>query len=73
MNPFEFVLAIIILAFSFKLLESWIKHRQQSRSAEGEIELLKRLDAIEERVKVLERIVTDERFDLRREFKNLGA
>ncbi|HEX6999436.1 MAG TPA: hypothetical protein VF322_14950 [Gammaproteobacteria bacterium] len=73
MNPFEFVLTIIILSFAFKLLDSWIKHRRDSRAAEAESEMSKRIDAIEDRVKVLERIVTDERFDLRREFKNLGA
>ena len=32
---------------------------------------IKRLDEVEERVRVLERIVTDERFDLEQQFKEL--
>jgi hypothetical protein len=32
-----------------------------------------RLDQVEERVRVLERIVTDERFDLKQQFKDLGG
>jgi hypothetical protein len=36
-------------------------------------ELLERLNQVEERVQVLERIVTDERFDLKQQFKDLGA
>jgi hypothetical protein len=36
-------------------------------------ELLERLKQVEERVQVLERIVTDERYDLKRQFKDLGT
>jgi hypothetical protein len=36
-------------------------------------ELLERLRQVEERVQVLERIVTDERYDLKQQFKDLGA
>jgi hypothetical protein len=35
--------------------------------------MLQRLDQLEERVRVLERIVTDERFDLKQQFKDLEA
>ena len=37
------------------------------------VELLERLNQVEERVRVLEKIVTDERYDLRQQFKDLGA
>jgi hypothetical protein len=33
----------------------------------------RRLNEVEERVRVLERIVTDERYDLRQQFKDLGG
>ena len=36
-------------------------------------ELLARLNQVEERVRVLERIVTDERYDLKQQFKDLGT
>jgi hypothetical protein len=72
MNPFEFVIVIIVLSFVFKLVDGWIRNRPRE-SAEGPArsELLKRLEEVEERVRVLERIVTDERFDLKQQFKDL--
>jgi membrane protein implicated in regulation of membrane protease activity len=77
MNPFEFVLLILILAFGYSLLSTWMKQRRveqrrAAREAEANEDLLGRLAQLEERVKVLERIVTDERFDLRQQFRELG-
>jgi len=75
MNPFEFVIALVVLSFIFKLALSALQHKNQQRgdvSAEAaNTELRQRLEQMEERVKVLERIVTDERFDLKQQFKDL--
>jgi len=75
MNPFEFVIALVVLSFIFKLVLAALQNRNQQR---GEVsadaantELRQRLEQMEERVKVLERIVTDERFDLKQQFKDL--
>jgi hypothetical protein len=74
MNPFEFVIAIIVLSFAYKLIDNWLRNRpRESADGPSRSELLKRLDEVEERVRVLERIVTDERFDLKQQFKNLEA
>ena len=73
MNPFEFVIAIICIVFLFKLLDTWVKHKLSARQPAGDGETLQRLLELEERVRVLERIVTDERFDLKREFRDLGT
>lgn len=77
MNPFEFVIAIIALSFIYKLTEAWLRHRQLTLSNEEgtkvKEDLERRLEQIEERVRVLERIVTDERFDLKQQFKDLGG
>jgi hypothetical protein len=74
MHPFEFALAIIALVFGFKLLRTWMLQRQPSRADEAvNRELRERLVQLEERVRVLERIVTDERFDLKQQFKDLEA
>lgn len=77
MNPFEFVLIILILSFGYSLLATWMKHRRigakrAERDAEANAELVERLAQLEERVRVLERIVTDERFDLKQQFRELG-
>ncbi len=72
--PFDFVLLIIALVFAYKLGDQVVKHRLTQRTAEEpNSELLRKLAEVEERVRVLERIVTDERYDLKRQFKDLGA
>jgi hypothetical protein len=51
-----------------------MNNRAQAGAHEpGRAELLKRLEEVEERVRVLERIVTDEPFDLKQQFKDLEA
>jgi hypothetical protein len=76
MNPFEFVIAILFLSFVFKLVSSALQHRNQQQRGDAaadvaNTELRQRLEQMEERVRVLERIVTDERFDLKQQFKEL--
>ena len=73
MNPLELVIAILALSFLYKLFDTWIRQNSGRRAQAAENETLRRLNEVEERVRVLERIVTDERFDLKREFKNLGG
>jgi hypothetical protein len=77
MNPFEFVITILILTFLFKLLNSWIGAKSARRSSEESgaeaAELQRRLNEVEERVRVLERIVTDERYDLKQQFRDLAS
>jgi hypothetical protein len=74
MNPFEFVIVIIVLSFIYKLVSGWMNNRAQTGAQEpARAELLKRLEEVEERVRVLERIVTDEPFDLKQQFKDLEA
>jgi hypothetical protein len=74
MNPFEFVIVIIALSFGYKLLAAWMRSREQSRSSDESANagLVQRLQQLEERVQVLERIVTDERFELKQQFKDLA-
>jgi hypothetical protein len=76
MHPFfEFVIAILALSFAYKLVSGVLnrKHQQRGGSAADAVntELRQRLEQMEERVRVLERIVTDERFDLKQQFKDL--
>lgn len=72
--PFDFILFIIALTFGYKLLDQWVKHKiKERRVEEPNNELLHKLAEVEERVRVLERIVTDERYDLKRQFRDLGT
>lgn len=75
MQVFEFVIALVVIVFIFKLIRTAMGHRQVApRHDDGvNAELLERLNQVEERVRVLERIVTDERYELKQQFKDLGA
>jgi hypothetical protein len=76
-NPFfEFVIVCVALSFAYKLLAGWMRNREHDRrsgESAANSELLQRLEQLEERVRVLERIVTDERFDLKQQFKDLAG
>ena len=77
MNAFEFVIVIIILSFVYKLLTAWMRGREYRRSHdesanESAALTQQRLEQLEERVRVLERIVTDDRFELKQQFKDLA-
>jgi hypothetical protein len=73
-NPFEFVLALIAICFAYSLLSAWLRQRGKvDKAAESaNAELIARLARAEERIQVLERIVTDERYDLKRQIDELG-
>lgn len=71
MNVFEFVIIVIILSLTYKFFAGWMKNRTKLVEEPAREALIKRLDEVEERVRVLERIVTDERFDLEQQFKEL--
>jgi hypothetical protein len=76
MNAFEFVIIVIILSFIYKLLSAWMRSRafrSNDESVNANAALMQqRLEQLEERVRVLERIVTDDRFELKQQFKDLA-
>lgn len=68
MNPFEFVLAVLILVFAFTIIRhklgipvrSMREMRGDSTTSDAENERLRnQVQAMQERIRVLERIVTD--------------
>ncbi|MDM7860196.1 hypothetical protein QTP81_06280 [Alteromonas sp. ASW11-36] len=48
------------------------KSKQDTLSSAEKAEMIARMDAMQERIEVLEKIVTDEKYDLNREFENLS-
>jgi hypothetical protein len=67
-NPFEFVLAVLILVFAFTIIRhklgipvrSMREMRGDSTTSDAENERLRnQVQAMQERIRVLERIVTD--------------
>lgn len=78
MNPFEMLVAITFLGVIGSIFTTLIKSRQERRdngeaSAREADELRDQLLALEDRIRVLERIVTDAggQEDLRRQFRDL--
>lgn len=61
------VVIIVFLGIAGSAFSSWLKHKRRE-PAPGDEDRFARL---EERVRVLERIVTDSGYDLRRQFRDL--
>ena len=71
MNPFEFVLAIIIISFVFQLIKTRMSQKDKSASNQESDEYRIKMSDLERRIRVLERIVTDDTADLKRQFQDL--
>lgn len=73
MNVFGFVSFVIAAAVVYRIATLYInrKHAAERSSNEQYTEVLERCRQLEERVRVLERIVTDKQVDLEREFDEL--
>jgi len=69
------IVFIVLIACVTGVIMQWLNDRKERRNAQGggeEIaETLEQLKAIEERVRVLERIVTENKFDLKHEIDRL--
>jgi len=74
MNPFEFVLAIIVVVMAAQTVQKIYTIRAEKRGHDDGEELTDahaKIDALEERIRVLERIITENKYDLRREIDKL--
>lgn len=70
MNPFEMVVIIVFLCVIASMYKSRLNNRHKQAHPADEVRSA-RLDQLEERIRVLERIVTDSGYDLRRQFRDL--
>ncbi|MGB5622430.1 MAG: hypothetical protein WBN65_08055 [Gammaproteobacteria bacterium] len=75
MNVYELVFAIVLVVTLGKVLEgrfgSRNRHRRETQPGPQEQERTQRVDDLEQRVQVLERIVTDQGYELRQKFRDL--
>jgi TolA-binding protein len=72
MNTMFYVVCIVAIVLFANTVQQYLKlrHRKEDKSALAE-DTQAQLDALEGRIKVLERIVTENRFDLRDEINKL--
>ena len=67
-----FVLLLVSVVMCARIIETWIKQKKIKPDNAGELEdTVSKIDVLEERIKVLERIITENRFDLKREIDSL--
>lgn len=67
-----FVLLIIAMVMGANIIQTYLKQRKKEPEVNQELEeTLARIDLLEERIQVLERIITENRFDLKTEIDSL--
>ena len=76
MNPFEMVVAIVLIcviagAISRRTGDKH-KHGESRTTAKERAATQARIQELEERIEVLERIVTDKSYEVRQKFRELG-
>ena len=72
MNTMFYVVCIVAIVLGANTIQQYLKlrHRKEEGTKVAE-ETQVQLDRLEERIKVLERIVTENKFDLRQEINRL--
>lgn len=72
MNTFLFVICLVAIVVTADTIQKIYKTRAaKQESAADTDEAMAKLDQLEERIRVLERIVTESKHDLRREINRL--
>lgn len=67
-----FVLMLVSIVMCAEVIKTWMKQKKLAPEDSNELEdTLSKIDHLEERVKVLERIITENRFDLKQEIDSL--
>lgn len=71
-STFVFVITIVAIVMCANIIQTWLKRQKRTPEKDQELEeTLSKIDRLEERIQVLERIITENRFDLRNEIDSL--
>ena len=66
------IVAIVAIVMIAQTIEAFAKAKTRNKNDDAESQATReRMDALEERIRVLERIVTEDKHDLRREINRL--
>jgi len=72
MNTLFYVVCIVAIVFTADTVQKYLKMKNQKKESDPELEeTLVHIEHLEERIRVLERIVTENKFDLGREIDKL--
>lgn len=71
-NVFTFVVIIVIVVSLSELAKTYLKQRDRIPEPNEDLdETMRKIDELEDRIQVLERIVTENRYDLKKEIDGL--
>jgi len=72
MNTMFWVVCIVAIVFTADTIQRYLKVKEKKKEQDPELEAtLAHIERLEERIRVLERIVTENKFDLGREIDKL--
>ena len=72
MNTLFYVVCIVAVVMTADTIQKYLKMKSKERENDPELEsTFAHIEALEERIRVLERIVTENKFDLRSEIDRL--
>ncbi len=72
MSTLFWVVCIVAIVFTADTIQKYLKMKDQKRESDPELEeTLAHIESLEERIRVLERIVTENKFDLKSEIEKL--
>ena len=72
MSTLFYVVCIVAIVFTADTVQKYMKMKDKEREADPELEeTLAHIEKLEERIRVLERIVTENKFDLKKEIDRL--
>jgi cell division protein FtsB len=72
MNTLFYIVCIVAIVFTADTIQKYLKMKNQKQESDPELEeTLAQIERLEERIRVLERIVTENKFDLGREIDKL--
>ena len=72
MSTFFFVVCIVAIVMTADTIQKYMKMKTKNLAAGPDMEeTMQQIEQLEERIRVLERIVTENKYDLKREISNL--
>lgn len=72
MNTLFYVVCIVAIVFTADTIQKYMKMKNSKKAPDPELEeTLAYIEKLEERIRVLERIVTEDKVDLRKEIDKL--
>lgn len=72
MNTLFYVVCIVAIVFTADTIQKYLKMKNSEKTTDSDLqETLEHIEKLEERIRVLERIVTEDKVDLRKEIDEL--